>query len=352
MRQSDGFSIHGHDMFGAVIHNRHDSVLGAAFLVPPFSILNAREGWWQERKDAWLSLGIQSEIGRGGSAGVKLTMSDTIQRLKPSADPTATRARNMTAIPGGGTGANSAYKFRTENGYETGLEAQVSGSGTSIFDPVLCELAYRWFSPANGFVLDPFAGGSVRGIVAAKLGRRYVGIDLRTEQIEANRAQAEVLCGIDERPKWIVGDSRHELPDVFADFVFSCPPYADLEVYSDDPRDLSTMDYPEFRKAYAEIIYNSCALLKDDRFACFIVGDARDNKGFYYGLPWHTVDAFGRAGLRLYNEAALVTAIGSLPVRAAKIFEASRKLGKTHQNMLVFVKGCPERATKACRSGN
>jgi hypothetical protein len=63
-------------------------------------------------------------------------------------------------------------------------------SGTSIFDPVLCELAYRWFSPPGGLVLDPFAGGSVRGIVAAKCGREYIGVDLRPEQVAANREQA------------------------------------------------------------------------------------------------------------------------------------------------------------------
>jgi len=45
-----------------------------------------------------------------------------------------------------------------------------TASGTSIFDPVLCEIAYRWFCPAGGMVLDPFAGGSVRGIVASRLG--------------------------------------------------------------------------------------------------------------------------------------------------------------------------------------
>src|SRR6185312_2502284 len=70
-----------------------------------------------------------------------------------------------------------------------GEDAPPSATGTSIFDPVLCEIAYRWFCPPGGLVLDPFAGGSVRGIVAAKLGRRYLGVDLRPEQIEANRAQ-------------------------------------------------------------------------------------------------------------------------------------------------------------------
>lgn len=42
-------------------------VLAATFGVPPFSVLNAREGWWQERKQAWISLGIQSEEGRGAN---------------------------------------------------------------------------------------------------------------------------------------------------------------------------------------------------------------------------------------------------------------------------------------------
>jgi len=39
--------------------------LAERFGVPPFSVLSAREGWWQDRKRAWLSLGIQSELGRG-----------------------------------------------------------------------------------------------------------------------------------------------------------------------------------------------------------------------------------------------------------------------------------------------
>ena len=40
--------------------------LADRFMVPPFSVLNAREGWWQDRKRAWVALGIKSELGRGG----------------------------------------------------------------------------------------------------------------------------------------------------------------------------------------------------------------------------------------------------------------------------------------------
>lgn len=252
------------------------------------------------------------------------------------------------AIPGGAAMPLDRAKATT-----FGKAGNVSEqSGTSIFDPVLCELAYRWFSPPGGTVLDPFAGGSVRGIVASKLGRQYVGVELRAEQVEANRAQGSEICGDDEHPPaWVCGDSRNidkHCADVDVDMVFSCPPYADLERYSDDPADLSTMDYADFRAAYFEIVAKACARLRPDRFACFVVGEVRDNKGAYIDFVGDTVQAFRDAGLAYYNEAILITAVGSLPIRAGKQFSSSRKLGKTHQNVLVFVKGDGKRAATAC----
>lgn len=224
-----------------------------------------------------------------------------------------------------------------------------AGPGTSVFDPVLCELAYRWFCPPGGLVLDPFAGGSVRGVVASMLGRRYLGVELRPEQVAANIAQGVALCG-DPTPEWRLGDAR-ELGGLCAgtevDFIFSCPPYADLERYSDDPRDLSTMDWPGFRAGLEMVAAQAVALLRPDRFAAFVVGDVRGSDGFYRGLPWATIAAFEAAGARLYNEFILVTAVGSLPLRAGRAFARSRKAGKTHQQLLVFCKGDPMKAADA-----
>lgn len=42
--------------------------LADRFLGLPVSVLNSREGWWQERKRAWTNLGIESELGRDGKA--------------------------------------------------------------------------------------------------------------------------------------------------------------------------------------------------------------------------------------------------------------------------------------------
>lgn len=225
-----------------------------------------------------------------------------------------------------------------------------TASGTSIFDPVLCELSYRWFCPPGGTILDPFSGGSVRGIVASKLGFKYVGVDLSARQVEANRAQGEAICDPENLPTWLNGNSLEiEIlaAGVAADFVFSCPPYGDLEVYSDDPDDLSNMPYDKFIDMYSQIIAAAVRMLKPDRFACFVIGDIRDRDGFYRNFPAHTTQAFEDAGAHYYNEAILVTAVGSLPVRVTKQFNATRKLGRTHQNVYVYCKGDPRRATAA-----
>jgi DNA modification methylase len=380
--------------------------LAERFIVPPFSVLDARQGYWQERKKAWIALGIKSELGRGES----ITWGDTPEITSENLNYYRNRAgndgllgiskqaRSHYAVPGGslrdaatlsadgktvrgdgkgrtlgaiapneggdngilaspGKYGNKGKGLATSNSSQDRLTAlQKTGdsravdygtagnvseqSGTSIFDPVLCELAYRWWTPSGGHVLDPFAGGSVRGIVAAMLGYQYTGIDLSVRQIEANRQQADELL-TDNKPTWIVGDSKNisTLAPGEYDFIFSCPPYADLEVYSDDPNDLSNMAYPDFKSVYHEIIYSAVSMLKPNRFACFVVGDVRDKKGFYRNFPAHTIEAFQDAGMTLYNEAVLVTAVGSLPIRVSKQFGSYRKLGKTHQNVLVFYKG-------------
>lgn len=281
--------------------------LADRFLVPPFSILDARQGYWQDRKRAWLSLGIRSEEGRDENL---LNMSETVL-------------------------------------------AQSSDGGTSIFDPVVCEVAYRWWCPPGGSVLDPFAGGSVRGIVAAKLGLSYTGIDLRPEQVEANAEQAGGM-DLDGRITWLAGDSIEVLRDVGLDeadfdFVFTCPPYFDLEQYSDDPADLSNAEsYEAFLGAFSEIIDLAAAKLREDRFACVVVGDIRGPDGHYRGFVADTIAAFEDAGMAFYNEAILVTPAGSLALRAGRIFNGGRKLGKAHQNVLVFVKGDWRKAAEAC----
>lgn len=186
----------------------------------------------------------------------------------------------------------------------------------------------------------------MRGVVATKLGYNYTGIDLCKEQIEENKKQAQEM-GVE--PAWINGDSEEELKNINTkfDFIFSCPPYLDLEVYSDNPNDLSNMDHGAFFKKYESIIKQSLDKLKNNAFACFVISEVRDKKsGFFIGFVPKTIEIFERAGAHFYNEIILVNTAGTLPLRAGKYFRSSRKVGRTHQNILVFVKGDPKEATK------
>lgn len=314
--------------------------LGERFLIPPFTVLDSRGGVWAERKKAWKRLGIRSEVGRG-------------------ADDDNTKAGltyNISSQPPGDYKAKNAYeeKIGQKISWEEFAELfpdAMAYSATSIFDPVLCELAYRWFCPQGGTIIDPFAGGSVRGVVAALTGRKYTGCDLSGRQIEANVNNWEEISHIsvlDDAPEvtpptWINGDSSHidELAPGEYDLFFTCPPYADLEVYSDKPEDLSNKEYPEFLQLYRNVIRRATAMLKPDSFAVIVVSDLRDKKGFYRNFVSDTIDAFQDVGLKFYNEAILVNTAGGLEIRVGKQFEHSRKMGKDHQNVLVFCNGDP-----------
>ena len=286
------------------------------FIEPPVSIIDTRSGRWLERRQKWIDMGVSRGDGRGEEA---LTEE-----------------------------SKNHGKIFSENLIVPGL------GQTSLFDPVLCELAYLWFSPAGGHVVDPFCGGPPRGIVASALGRAYTGFDIRAEQVEANERAWEEYEGprTGGVPNWVhdnaLNIAQHVEPES-ADFVFSCPPYADLEVYSDDPADLSTMRYEQFLEQYRAIIAAACQTLKPHRFACFVVTELRDKKtGFYRGFVRDTVQAFQDAGLKWHNDAVLLNQIGTGAFRAGRLFNASRKFVRVHQNVLTFVKGDLKEAVASC----
>jgi len=51
-------ALFGTDLFGEVIKPKASGPVAEKFGFPPFSVLDARAGDWQERKRAWISVGI------------------------------------------------------------------------------------------------------------------------------------------------------------------------------------------------------------------------------------------------------------------------------------------------------
>lgn len=275
--------------------------------IKPFSILDTRTKEWQDRKRWWIkTYGIQSELGR----------EDT----------------------------ESKSKF-----WET------DEPSVSIFDATLCELMYKWFSPKGGTVLDPFAGGSVRGIVAEESGYKYIGIDVSQKQIEENRKQSQ-------KPTYIVGDSETVLdtiPTNSVDFVFTCPPYYDLEIYSKDENDLSNLSVEDFDIKYKSILSKSAEKLKENRFFTIVVSEVREQSvtgnykiGKYKGLVWKTIQFLEECGLSFYNDMILFNSQHQASRVVDTYFERNRKVASVHQNVLVFVKGNPDIATEIITKGD
>ena len=273
-------------------------------MITPFSVLDTRTKEWKQRKDYWITTyGIQSELGR--------------------------------------------------EDIESKSQFWESNSNVSIFDPVLCELMYDWFVPKGGKILDPFAGGSVRGIVAEEMGFHYDGIELSEEQVLANKKQSK-------KPNWIIGDSDKEIffLDNDYDFVFTCPPYYDLEVYSDDMNDLSNMSERNFDIKFDKIIYKSTLQLKQNRFFGIVVSEVRNPSttgnysiGNYRKLVSKTIQMCEAHGLHFYNDMVLFNSQHQASRVGKTYFDRNRKIPSVHQNILIFVKGNPDIATEEIKGG-
>jgi len=274
--------------------------LSDLFEANPFSVIDARTGEWQESKNKWLAIIPDSKKGRGD---------------------------NLINAP--------------EREYGEGTCSHMV-SPTSVFDPQLSSVMYKWFCPDGGKILDPFAGGSVRGIVAGLKGYAYMGIDIRSEQVKENLKQLTKvnLSDMSVKPKWICGDSAEILPKISGEFdmLFSCPPYADLEVYSQLEGDISNKEYNVFISMYVDIIKKASTCLKEGGMACFVVGEVRGKDGAYYNFIGDTIKAFLDAGLKYYNEIIFISPNGTAGMRAKRQFTHGRKIVKTHQNILMFVK--------------
>jgi DNA modification methylase len=277
---------------------------------PPFSILNTISPYWQRRKDEWENLYKDSTAGRD--------------------------VHRFNATPTNTFSARGADVKQPES--------------VSEFDPYLCELMYRWFSLPGMSVLDPFSGGCVRGIVAAALNRHYTGIDLSSVQVDTNNT---IFNSVQSRysdiagsVNWVCDDADTGIPKLTSkfDMVFTCPPYYNLERYTKDPRDLSNLPtYQAFLKKYSSILLKSALALNEDCFFVIVVSEIRSSVELkdseYRGFVPDTIHILMGSGLKYYNEIILENAIGSLPIRAPKYFDSARKIGRHHQNILVFYKG-------------
>ena len=262
------------------------------FIIPPFSYLDTKMKYWKDRRSMWNKYVGDSTETRDGDFG-------------------------------------RAYNFQKQS-----LQKR-----TSTFDPVLVEIMYKWFCPKENIkILDPFGGEQTKGVVAGCLGYDYYGIELRQEQVDVNTKLAEKYPSV----HYVCGNSVH-IDDVFMNndftFLFTSPPYYNLEVYSDGDSDISAkQSYEDFMFDLTRIFIGCYRLMQNNTFAVIKVGELRKDNGSYYGFVPDFIRMMVQCGWQYYNEIILLNDIGSAQLRAAGNMK-SRKIVKLHQNILVFYKG-------------
>ena len=211
----------------------------------------------------------------------------------------------------------------------------------SVFPAPLIEwVLLRYAGPTGSTIIDAFAGGPPRAVVAALMGYKYTGIEIRQAQINENLTTLRDL-GVADGCHYHLGDGRFldglERKGGF-DMALSCPPYFNLERYSDLKEDLSNMrTYGEFNAGIALSAEAHFRVMKPEAFVCWIVGNFRDKSGELVDFRSDTVQNFKEVGFKFWQEIILCKNFASAAKRSTNSWKGM-KLVPCHEFLLVFRK--------------
>ena len=200
-------------------------VLHEKYIVPPFSVFDTHQPYMRNRMKYWRDLGLCNTNGR------------------------VTSSNGLT------------YDNRRMDKYaktHKGVKPDRQFVGTSVFNPVVTEVVYKWFTTPGSNIYDPFAGGITRGGIAAFLGHFYAGTDINPNQVASNELEWKILANkwlVEGDTKWITQSCLDYVPEVTPDLIFTCPPYYNLERYTDLEQDMSNKEsYKDFLVDYTQCI--------------------------------------------------------------------------------------------------
>lgn len=211
----------------------------------------------------------------------------------------------------------------------------------SIFNPAIAAWILNCYAPKQGICLDPFAGGGTRALMAAKHGLRYIGYELRPEEVKAVTERCE-RHEVSKQVRIIQGDSRQmtDMPDNYADFLITCPPYFNLEQYNGGGADLSMApDYLHFLAGIYSVIRETYRILKQGAISCWVVGLLRNAKGELIPMH-HDITRIHHTLPFFHKEEVVLAHKNNGAIQRVGNFEKGQKhLIRMHEYLLVFRKG-------------
>lgn len=208
----------------------------------------------------------------------------------------------------------------------------------SVFPAPLVEWILLRYAPETGRILDAFAGGPPRALVASIMGYEYHGFEVRKEQIDENLAVLGKL-GLQNVHYHHADGTKMEGDLGLFDMGLTCPPYYDLEKYSDQADDISNMaSYADFHALMFCCAKAYYAKLKPGAFACIVVGPFRDKKSKeLIDFPADTVANFQTAGFLYWQQIILSKNFASAATRSTMSWKG-HKLVPCHEILQVFRK--------------
>lgn len=181
----------------------------------------------------------------------------------------------------------------------------------------------------------PLVVDGTRGYIATKMGFEYTGVELRQEEYLRVKEQMKEW-GINF--EFLLNDSTKYIPNEEYDFAFTCPPYYDLEVYSNLENDLSNAKtYKEYLEMLKQTISNIYNCLKTNSFAVFVVGNFRNKKGELEHLNGDIINISKEVGFKLWDELIWEGASNVALTRCGK-FEKNRKSVRMHEYIIILKK--------------
>lgn len=208
--------------------------------------------------------------------------------------------------------------------------------GASIFNPDLAQKILSAYCPMNATILDQFGGGGTRGFIATAMGFKYTGVELRQEEVDRIK---ERMVQLDKHFELLCGDScvTEFEPNTF-DFSYTCPPYYDLEIYSNDAKDLSNLKtYDEFLEGMKKVLSINYKALKPGSFSIWVVGNFRDKNGNLTHYSGDLIRLAKEVGFNLHDELIFHGASGAANQRVGN-FEKNRKSVRIHEYIIVLKK--------------
>lgn len=161
--------------------------------------------------------------------------------------------------------------------------------------PLRAKAIYERYCPKNGIIYDYSAGfgGRMLGALSSNYNFKYIAVQPNSETYNNLLQLGKLIENITNRKesfKIYKTGSENFVPQEKIDFAFSCPPFFDLEIYSDQ-KTQSIVKFPEYydwlENYVRPTIKNCYSALKDNGlYAVDLMNYLKNNKKIYLIQDW------------------------------------------------------------------